>query len=256
VSNAVKFTERGEVHIRADYRDGQLQVDVRDTGIGIKTPELLFQEFVQSDDSTTRRFGGTGLGLAISKRLVELMRGSIWVESTLGAGSIFSFRIPAPIATPSVVPSGAPSNFSGYGTVTGDPRVLLVEDNKVNQMVAQKILERLGCKVVVAENGKRALGSLAKARFDIVFMDCQMPEMDGFEATRRIRADEALPSTLPIVAMTANAMPGDRERCLAAGMNDYLAKPIKGEQLQAILLRWLPKEVRQGKAKLCSYRAD
>jgi len=249
VANAVKFTERGGVVVKVAAPDTEapaphIEFAVHDTGIGIdaKTQTELFQPFKQVDDSITRRFGGTGLGLAISKDLVELMGGRLRVQSEPGRGSVFSFGIPlrARVGTS----SAAPIKVS-VPAITPGLRVLLVEDNLVNQEVARATLELLGCKVRVADGGSQAVAATQTESFDIVLMDCQMPEVDGYEATRRIRLLEAAQSAreriekrVPIVALTANAMRGDREECLAAGMDDYLSKPLVREELLEVLQRW------------------
>ena len=247
VSNALKFTERGEVVLSArtlpaapSAPHGYLELCVRDSGIGL-TPEglaRLFQHFSQSDSSTTRRFGGSGLGLAICKRLVEAMGGTIGAQSHPGQGSTFRFTLPLPapdfrvVEEPTAAPAPAPA-------ITG--RVLLVEDNVVNQRVAHSMLMRLGCVVEVAENGLLALAALERFRPDLILMDCQMPTMDGFEATRRLRELEREQDAprRPVLALTANAFAEDRAACLAAGMDDVLSKPITLELLRTGLQRWL-----------------
>ena len=257
-SNAIKFTKSGAVVVSVecvaavptDVAAGDpvmLRFAVVDSGIGI-SPEAcarLFQPFNQADGSTTRKYGGTGLGLAISRQLAELMGGAAGVESELGRGSTFWFTIevlrahvlpaaPAPVAD--CVPA--------RGLRTGT-RVLLAEDNGVNQIVAQGMLDRLGCETHFAADGREALDLLAANRFDIVLMDCQMPELDGIEACRIVRARERTQGLARqcIIALTANAMQGDREACLAAGMDDYLCKPYSVEQLRTVLERWLPPTV-------------
>ena len=242
--NAVKFTSQGSVTLGIDCHPVAsggllLECTVTDTGIGM-APEVvagLFTPFYQGDASTTRRFGGTGLGLSICKRLAELMGGEIGVESIVGQGSTFCVSIACTAAAP-VAPAPAalpPQNFPGA-------RILLVDDNPTNRKVASLLLAKLGCTVATAGDGEEALTTLATAPCDLVLMDCQMPVMDGFEATRRMRADRsgAFDPALPVVAMTANAMQGDREECLAAGMNDYLTKPIVQARLVEVLARWLP----------------
>jgi PAS domain S-box-containing protein len=244
IGNAIKFTEAGGVELSlgarpADDSGGhvRLQISVRDSGIGMDADTVanLFSPFVQGDASTTRRFGGTGLGLSICKRLIDLMGGDIRVESTPDGGSTFHVEIPfaiaeqpsaaAPLARPA-----APDNL----------HILLVEDNAINRKVAAALLDKLHCRCTATANGAEALERLRRETFDIVLMDCQMPVMDGFEATRRLRAGEAGPAAmrLPVIAMTANAMQGDREECLAAGMDDYLAKPVSRDALAAALTRW------------------
>ncbi|MBS4016874.1 MAG: response regulator [Dechloromonas sp.] len=244
VGNAVKFTSVGSVCVHfTGWPDGddnlRLQISVSDTGIGMAPTVIagLFSPFFQGDASTTRQFGGTGLGLSICKRLIELMGGSIAVESTPGAGSIFRVELPFAIDRSSALARPA----SEPGTQLRDGlRVLLVEDNLINQKVAGALLGKLACQHVAVNNGEEALARLREETFDVVLMDCQMPVMDGFEATRRLRAGEAGSSsqTTPIVAMTANAMQGDREACLAAGMDDYLAKPVSNAALKQVLIRW------------------
>ena len=247
VGNAVKFTHAGGIDIALTWQADKTVPDqvrlcftVRDTGIGM-TPEtiaMLFSPFCQGDASTTRKFGGTGLGLSICKRLVELMDGEITVESTLGSGSSFRFELPFRVAE-------AAQCWPGHAAMPSSElpaglRVLLVEDNRVNQMVAEALLKKMGCQVITATNGERALEVLRTESIDIVLMDCQMPVMDGFEATRRLRAGHAGRSVadIPVIAITANAMQGDRELCVAAGMNDYIAKPFSRTDLLQILIRW------------------
>jgi signal transduction histidine kinase/CheY-like chemotaxis protein len=239
--NAIKFTAAGGLKIRAlpcEERQGTYRVrfSVEDTGIGIApdVQERLFKPFSQIDASTTRRFGGTGLGLAISQRFVRAMGGEITVKSAVGAGSTFFFELDLPISTPSeaVEAWAVPPRKQLRGV-----RVLLVEDNPVNQIVAKRMLERQGCVCEVAGNGREALAVFDAAAFDLVLMDCQMPEMDGFEATAAIRAREKGGPRTPIIALTANALEGDRERCLDADMDDYLSKPIRMPELAAALAR-------------------
>ncbi|WP_079435108.1 ATP-binding protein [Zoogloea sp. LCSB751] len=240
LSNAVKFTEAGEVELRACRGDGQaLLFSVRDTGIGIAPAAQahIFDAFSQEDTSITRKFGGTGLGLSICSRLIELMGGRIWVDSTPGQGSTFYFTLPcqtpaANAGTSTAAPSSPPPAPTEEANAAG-ARVLLVEDNPVNQRLAQVLLQKRGYAVSLAENGADALDMVGAGRFDVVLMDMQMPVLDGLEATRRIRELEQAngQSRVPIIAMTANAMNGDRERCLDAGMDDYLTKPIKAQEL-------------------------
>ena len=248
VGNAVKFTQAGSVTITMNAQPSAetaeqiwLGFEIRDTGIGM-APEVidnLFAPFYQGDTSTTRKFGGTGLGLSISLRLAELMGGQIAVESTPGVGSVFRFQLPfGVIADP--LPDVPQTGFPGGGSLPAGLRILLVEDNPVNQKVACALLKKMGCIVDVAVDGRMALDMLGQQGFDAVLMDCQMPVMDGFEATRRLRAGEAgeAASKLPVIAMTANAMQGDREHCLAAGMDDYLPKPVSHDNIVTALLRW------------------
>jgi signal transduction histidine kinase/DNA-binding NarL/FixJ family response regulator len=260
VGNAVKFTDRGgEVVVRVRLasevdQTALLRFDVQDTGIGIapEVHERLFQPFSQADGSTSRKYGGTGLGLTISKRLVELMHGEVGVDSTIGWGSTFWFTIlfdaasskgDAELAEPgSGRLSGEPAThwprFEG-AALPSTPRILVVEDNTINQQVASGWLQRLGCRADVAANGFEALDALYRIAYSAVLMDCQMPEMDGFQATAEIRRREGSGRRTPIIAMTANAMQGDRERCLAAGMDDYIAKPVRIEDLECVLRRVL-----------------
>jgi PAS domain S-box-containing protein len=256
VGNAVKFTERGEIVVRVgvdrEIEGGvSLLFSVRDTGIGIPVERLgtLFRKFTQVDASTSRRFGGTGLGLAISKQLAELMGGQIGVRSEPGQGSEFFFT--ARFELRPGAPRAALSMRITGPLAMPDARILLVEDNATNQDVALGLLRKLGLRADLAEDGGRALEALRRERYDLVLMDVQMPGVDGFEATRRFRTfgEGATARDVPIVAMTAHAMQGDRERCLAAGMDDYLAKPITGESLRAMLVKWLKDRVADDKAR-------
>ena len=264
VANAVKFTHHGAVTVAVRPWSGGggrrgLHVEVRDTGIGIAHDALadLFQPFKQIDAAHNRRYGGTGLGLSISKRLVQLMGGQIGVHSEWQRGSTFWFHVPlevepgalAPAAEPAptaiavdAAPDGAPADEAPPRPAAPPPpqsplSLLLVEDNAINQALAKALLQRMGHAVVAVNNGQEAVDLLAQRRFDAVFMDCQMPVMDGFEATRVIRAGAAgvLQPQVHIVAMTANAMVGDRERCMACGMNDYVAKPINVALLKSVV---------------------
>ncbi|MCH7665722.1 MAG: response regulator, partial [Acidobacteria bacterium] len=253
IGNAVKFTDSGYVELTVSAFETtedevRLGFAVRDTGIGIEPEDCpsIFESFQQADGTTTRTYGGTGLGLAISKAFVEIMDGEIGVDSTVGKGSTFWFHVKlARQATkkgiePDVLP--APSltevEFSGR-------RILLVEDNLVNQEVAMGMLEGLGAIVKVANNGLEALDALERSRYDLVLLDCQMPKMDGYTATRELRRLERQVRGddrrhVPIVAMTAHAMAGEREKCLAAGMDDYLSKPFGQNQLRDVIAKWLP----------------
>jgi len=248
VSNAVKFTAKGKIviSVRAGKRMGQdvlLRFGVRDTGIGLSQVQMarLFQSFSQADTSTTRKFGGTGLGLAISKKLAELMGGEVGVESELGSGSTFWFSARLGIGA-HVLPVEGESDSQKFDqcleAVRGK-RILLVEDNDINQLVAQDLLEAVGLTVDVADDGQVSLDMIQRASYDLVFMDMQMPVMDGLAATREIRKISRL-SGMPIIAMTANAMEQDRLRCIEAGMDDVLVKPFDPDLLWTKLLRWLP----------------
>lgn len=246
--NAVKFTASGHVAIKASSAGDAVLIEVEDTGVGIADKHMggLFNRFTQGDSSTTRKYGGTGLGLAIAKQLTELMDGKIGARSVSGVGSTFWFTLPAARASESetqppleATPSPTATRDTSDTAITRERRVLVVEDNAVNRMLAQRLLTRLGCVVDLAENGRGACEQLQSKRYDLVLMDCQMPELDGFEATRLIRTGEGdgRPRT-PIVALTANAMAHDRELCLAAGMDDYLSKPFAAIDIERILRRW------------------
>jgi len=265
-SNALKFTHHGGVYLHTQILEktdhySRLKISVRDTGIGVSTDKLkgLFSPFTQADASTTRRYGGTGLGLAISKQLVEMMGGTIGSESTLGQGSTFWFEITLEhpeTAQPSSTISKTELPYTIITATTGIPstqnfaRVLLVEDNLINQKLAQKLLEKRGHHVETAHNGQEALQQLMHQPFDIVLMDCQMPIMDGYEATQAIRSGNAnvLNPNIPIIAITANAMESDREKALNIGMNGYLTKPINANKLEALIQEWLSPD--KGKSDL------
>jgi two-component system, sensor histidine kinase len=267
----VKFTERGRIELAAELvsqtRDElKLRFTVGDTGIGIpgSDRDRLFETFTQADDSNTRKYGGTGLGLAISKQLVELLGGEIGVESEPGTGSRFWFTASfsdaakaeaAPRAlTPSAPPTTAKavvhasanaarksaSATSLNRATTQSMRILLAEDNEINQRITLRLLQKLGLSADAVVNGRQAVEALEKQKYDLVLMDCQMPDMDGFEATAVIRSREGGSRHQTICALTANAMAGDRERCLAAGMDDYISKPVGLEKLRDALVRWIP----------------
>ncbi len=250
LSNAVKFSVAGEISIKVtgeparqnDNREGEndleLMLSVTDAGPGIEpqAQKKLFQPFSQVDGSSTRRYGGVGLGLAISKRLAELMKGSVGLISAPGLGSTFWLRLPLTPYAEQEAPTVSPASMM----VQVGGRVLLAEDNPVNQKVTLAALHKLGWEADVAANGLIAVDLFCRNEYTLVLMDCHMPEMDGFAATREIRRLEHVQSrsSIPVVALTANAMKGDRERCLAAGMNDYLAKPFGLEDIRALLERW------------------
>jgi len=272
-SNAVKFTERGQVTfaiaiVECDGPSARLRFEVRDSGMGMSSEvqRNLFQPFSQGDSSMSRRYGGTGLGLTICRDLVRMMGGDIDVESTPGAGSRFRFELcftlhpasPAPaLPTADALANAAPVVDEGtdaclpptrasrrdeaplvnQGRLSGT-HLLLVEDNPVNRMIASEILSRAGVRVSVACDGREALDILERERFDGILMDCQMPVMDGYETTRRIRQQPQW-HELPVIAMTANALVGDRDKVLAAGMNDHIAKPIRIDEMFATLARWI-----------------
>lgn len=260
IGNAVKFTETGEVRVKVNLlqcveSSAQVEFSVEDTGIGISRTVLpqLFDEFTQADGSTTRKFGGTGLGLTISRQLVKLMGGNISVASAVGLGSTFSFSLDMAIGKNQ---SGQlDSDLRGYTGLNDDRQkqqdittfpdgiqILMAEDNVVNQKVAISMLKKIGIqRVDVASDGREAVSMNSIHTYDLILMDCQMPQMSGYEATgviRRKEREQQLPP-IPIIAMTANAMSEDREKCLAAGMDDYLSKPVKTQELEKTLARWL-----------------
>ncbi|MFO0690388.1 MAG: ATP-binding protein [Myxococcota bacterium] len=263
VGNAIKFTERGAVTVEvalleAEASGAVIEVRVRDTGVGVPpaAQARIFDAFAQADGSTTRQFGGTGLGLAIVKRIVGLMGGDVALESREGEGSVFSFtarlergespRVRAVAATGDAANATAAPVVDGAAPSTSARtrrRILVAEDNPVNTEVVTAMLRLLGHEVESVSNGRAAVERSAQRAFDLVLMDCQMPEMDGFEATRAIRDREARAGAsvrrVPVVALTAHAMTGDREHCLAAGMDDYLSKPFTRAALSALLARWL-----------------
>jgi len=242
--NAFKFTERGVIGLKVTVEvagDGEccLRFDVSDTGIGIPLDrqQAIFEAFAQADGSTTRNYGGTGLGLAIASRLIEQMRGRIWIESVVGEGTTFHFTAWFGVAASS---SKQPANGATPRDEPGSRslHILLAEDNVINRALATGLLQRRGHTLVHAANGREAAEAAAREPFDLIFMDVQMPEVDGFEATRRIREREAANGhRTPIIAMTAHAMAGDRERCLAGGMDDYISKPLEKEKLLAVMHR-------------------
>jgi CheY-like chemotaxis protein len=273
VSNAVKFTSEGTVTIGASLQEDRgaamrVRFTVTDTGVGIPASkqDMIFEAFSQADSSTTRRYGGTGLGLSIARQLCHMMGGEIGVESTVGKGSTFWFTTllrkheaaaaqPTPVA-PTQAPQPAPApavttpasvspvqrefrealGRTGLATI----RILLVEDNPANLRVTQALLEAIGCHVSTARNGLEAVSAYRDGEFDLVLMDCQMPEMDGYEATRAIRQLEAIQGRrTPIVALTAHALDGSRDMSLGAGMNDHLTKPLTMSVLTAKLVEWL-----------------
>ncbi len=258
IGNAVKFTESGEVNVQVNLLENisslaRIEFSVEDTGIGISEDILpdLFNEFTQADGSTTRKFGGTGLGLTISRQLVELMGGEISVVSTEGLGSTFTFALDMAIAENQSrqqrqvlqIPAATLEQNHSEETVFPDSiQVLMAEDNVVNQKVTISMLKKIGIqRIDVAEDGCKAVSMNSSQTYDLILMDCQMPQMSGYEATGIIRQQERaqqLPP-IPIIAMTANAMTEDREKCLAAGMDDYLSKPVKKEELKKTLAQWL-----------------
>ncbi len=256
IGNAVKFTHRGQVEIRVGLADANIRVEIRDTGVGIPKDKraMVFGKFFQADASTSRKFGGTGLGLAISKRLMELMGGDIGFDSEEGVGSTFWVTFPMAMES-ETVPTG---DWVAHSAATAAPwqavpsnadetRVLLVEDNVVNQKVTGGMLKKFGCGFDVAQNGLQAVKMAFEKNYALILMDCEMPEMDGYEATREIRLREAVERNAQkvpvkrraILALTANAMAEDEARCLASGMDGFLVKPLNKE----VLYRALSKRV-------------
>jgi len=245
ISNAIKFTRRGGVSVTLaaaePLSEGRsFRISVRDTGIGIEQSAIgrIFDAFEQADNSTSRRYGGTGLGLAIVKRLVQEFGGDIGIESTAGFGSTFTFT--CCLADPEGGPNVKPEVMQAAGLNLGNRKVLLVEDNLVNQLYAQAILDKHSCETTIADNGLIGVECWRSARFDLILMDCHMPEMDGFESTRAIRSEErsgGRPPT-PIIGITASALSSDREACLAAGMDDVLVKPFGPQEFVDVMVRW------------------
>jgi signal transduction histidine kinase/ActR/RegA family two-component response regulator len=246
LGNAIKFTEQGQIDfsaqkINSPEGDARLwcRFTVTDSGIGM-TPAVLaglFQRFSQADASTTRRYGGSGLGLSICKHLIEIMGGQVHVTSTLGQGSRFWFDVPLAVARSERPVAPTAATVQTATLIAQDMHVLVAEDNLVNQMVVRSLLEKRGATVTIAENGQLAFEQLQSNQFDLVFMDCQMPVMDGFESTRQIRAWELTHPNripIPIIALTANVQDSDRQACFAVGMTDFITKPIKGEVLDRI----------------------
>ncbi len=258
IGNAIKFTEQGVINVNYSLQQTTaintlLRIEVSDTGIGLSDEQQqnIFQRFSQADGSTTRKYGGTGLGLAICKQLVALMGGEIGVDSRIGEGATFWFTVSlAPAKKRQTLPQPEVNDGSTQlnaidaadGNLLFKGKVLVVEDNAINQLVAEGQLEDFGLQVELADNGQEALKMLADSTYDLVLMDCQMPVMDGFEASRKIRDPQSAvcDQSIPIVAMTANVMQGDREKCVDAGMDDYISKPVDPEDLQKVLQRWLP----------------
>lgn len=238
VSNAVKFCDGGTIDLELRRQDdGAVRFTIRDSGIGIAAEKQsqIFEAFAQADTTTTRRFGGTGLGLSIARELVRMMGGEIVVHSAPGKGSCFHFSLPLAVA-----PTPAATHRVAVATLAGR-RVLVVEDEPVNAEVTKALLKHCGIEAVLATSGEQALVEHARQAFDLILMDCQMPGIDGFQTTRRIRENERESGVArtPVVALTAHAMAGYREECLQAGMDDYLAKPFQWAALEEILGRWL-----------------
>jgi signal transduction histidine kinase/ActR/RegA family two-component response regulator len=251
VDNAVKFTERGSVAIQVSSRAiessdapgrSAIRWEVRDTGEGIRTEaqSRLFKPFTQLDESATRKFGGTGLGLAISRQLVDALGGSIGLDSKSGTGSTFWFEIAVDVVTTALNAEVRPV----LPVASRPGRVLIVEDNPINRELAAEIVQAFGCSAATASDGEEALARIADADFDLVLMDWHMPIMDGLSATRRLRVIEQAQGRprLPVIALTASVLPGDRETCKEAGMDDFIAKPFSYDELTALLDRWLKRD--------------
>jgi signal transduction histidine kinase/CheY-like chemotaxis protein len=250
LSNAVKFTSEGRVVVHVSATAGPqastVRVEVRDTGIGIDeaTLDRLFQPFTQADSSTARKYGGTGLGLTISRQLIEMMGGTVGARSTPGEGSTFWFEVALPLADQGDQTEQTPARSTALGgrdtaghLTDAAPLVLVAEDNPVNQMLATRQLDGDGYRTEVVSNGREAVAATERTNYAAVLMDCEMPEMDGYEATRQIRSREIEPNHLPIIAITAHSMSGDREKCLAAGMDEYVSKPLRRIELRDALTR-------------------
>lgn len=256
MDNAIKFSPGGNVTlqvsmVKQENKNVLLKFEVKDNGIGIAPDKLetLFDPFVQADTSTTRKFGGTGLGLAISKQLCELMGGKIGVESQVGEGALFWITVPLEVVamesieTPSVTETQTAAVVIESPEAVRGGRILLVEDNAINQKLALRLLSKMGYRADIAANGLEALLALKNIPYDLVLMDIQMPVMDGMEASTEIRKSERGKPGVPIIAITASAMKGDREKCLQAGMNDYISKPIQATRLARVVNRWIGKKV-------------
>lgn len=242
ISNSLKFTEEGNVAVNLAVANNELYFQVKDTGIGVPEDklEMIFEKFAQADTATTRKYGGTGLGLAITKELIAMMGGRIGVESTPGFGSIFYFTVPINLAAEDAKPVNTTieNDSDELSEIPTDLKILAVDDHPINIFFLQKLLKKIGLiNVDIAENGVEAVEKISENDYDIVFMDCQMPELDGYQATQKIREAET-GKRLPIVAMTANAMVGDREKCIKAGMDDYISKPVKIEKVTKAIRKW------------------
>jgi CheY-like chemotaxis protein len=254
--NAVKFTDGGTVKLcAAPQGTDQILFEIHDTGIGIPADkqQMIFDAFAQGDSSGTRRFGGTGLGLAITRQIVQLMGGEIGVDSEPGKGSRFWFTIPLPRSAQRPMTDTPRTSSANAHQLFAGKRLLLVEDDETNAEIALLLLGMLGLEVIHAVNGALAVAAIRESRFDMVFMDCQMPVMDGLEATRQIRIYEqgldqgARARHTPIVALTAHSFAGYREECIAAGMDDYMTKPVSTENFREMLSLWIGDNAKQKK---------
>ncbi len=246
LGNAIKFTHHGEIILTVSFEEVQgntirFQFTLEDSGVGIEEEkqELIFAAFTQADGSTTRQYGGTGLGLTICKELVQAMGGEIWVESTEGEGATFCFTALFTVGSSQALYE---ENRDTAGSKMFTASILVAEDNITNQLVAMGMLEHLGCRVEVVDNGLEAVRAVEKNTYDLIFIDCQMPVMNGYDATENIRTfeQENRLDRTPVIALTAQAMKGDREHCLAVGMDDYISKPFTEKQLERVLSDWLP----------------
>lgn len=241
VSNAVKFTATGGIELSVvGQADGQLMFAVKDTGCGIAddVTGTLFSPFTQAEASTAARHGGTGLGLAISKKLVEMMGGTIGLRSAVGTGSTFWFKVPVEPAKMCAFQPVDPNAAAERSALAG-VQILVAEDTAVNQRVLERTLGKLGCIVCVVGDGAAALSEVQRVPYDLVLMECHMPRMDGLEATRSIRALARSVAVVPIIALTASGDESDRERCIAAGMNDFLPKPFRADELVSVVKRYV-----------------
>ncbi len=248
VSNAIKFTHHGEVSVKLEctaiHNQTEVNLTVHDTGVGIQSHEKarIFQAFSQAASATSRHFGGTGLGLSISKRLVDLMGGTIAFESEFGKGTTFKVTLFLGTGRAKEAQTQAPVE-SNHPSPPIAGRVLVAEDNPTNQKVIARMLEKWGCKYHVVADGNEALAALQEATFDLILMDCQMPEMDGYTATRTIRIWSGPQRSIPIIALTANVVQSEKDKCRAAGMEDYISKPIDPKVLEATLRKWVTKKI-------------
>ena len=266
LGNAIKFTREGHIYLRVSLQEIEntpfIRFDVEDTGIGIPQDkhEEIFETFVQADNGTSREFGGTGLGLAISKRLAELLGGQLTMTSEVGKGSVFSLTIPAgvdvtkqPFLDRHNITSHIVAGNDQAGQVEFSGNILVAEDARTNQVLIKSLLKRLGLKVTIVEDGNQVVQEALGKRFDLIFMDIEMPNMNGYEATKALRK-EGLKT--PIISLTAYAMKGDDEKCFAAGCDDYISKPIEHEKLLQILNQYLSKGDRDMSQRINSVKSD
>jgi PAS domain S-box-containing protein len=254
LSNAIKFTADGSIDVRVDAtpapdRRSRVRVEVTDSGIGMApdTLERMFEPFTQADVSTTRHYGGSGLGLAIAREILDMMGGVIGARSEAGQGSSFWFEVELPVPDAAEAPSAPPLPPGATAAAwTRQPLLLVAEDSAVNQIVAARALERCGCRTHVVSDGREAVEAFATGTYDAVLLDCQMPNVDGYQATAEIRELESGGRRTPIIAMTAHAMEGEYRRCLDAGMDDHITKPMRHAELAEKLLRWIPEDAHAG----------